>query len=122
MNGLMKPAFVVLSDSAKKVIEEGSLTTAKREHEKKLEMQGIGSLKERAQEFLQGRIFTKPMPGSVLANLDKRLELVELGGEIARLELLLSRLRKNGKYSSFELHSLASKIELLKGIVKEKMI
>lgn len=122
MNHLMKPAFIAFSNSAKSVIAEESILATKKEQERQLEIQGIGPMKERANEFLQGKLFTKPMPGSILAGLDKRLELVEVGGEIARLELLLSRLRKSGKYSSFELHSLSSKIILLKENLKEKMI
>lgn len=121
MNFLMKPALIILSQSAKIRMQIDSNTAKRRESEKKEGLEGVGPVQERAQAFLQTNPLPKPLPGSLLAELDKRLELVELSGEMARLELLLKELKNTGKYSSFELRTLSSKIEWLKLKVRERM-
>ncbi len=121
MNSLMKPAFIVLSQSAKIAAQMNKTTDMRTDQKKKAELTGELPLQERAQAFLQTKAISKPLPGSLLANLDKRLELIELSGEIARLELLLKELKSTDKYSSFELRNLSSKIEWLKSDVRERM-
>ncbi|MEK6963713.1 MAG: hypothetical protein AABX70_04755 [Nanoarchaeota archaeon] len=121
MNSLMKPAFIILSQSAKLAAQMNTTTVKRIEEEKRAGLTGDLPLQERAQAFLQTKVIPKPMPGSLLAKLDKRLELIELSGEVARLELLLKELNNNGRYSSFELRNLSSKIEWLKSNVKGRM-
>ena len=112
MNALLKPAFAILSETTKRVLQERHLQKTGSAPADKM---------RKSQEFLEGKPASKPTAGSVLAELDKRLELIELGGEVARLELLLSSLKKSKKYSPPELHSLEAKINLLKTQVKRRI-
>jgi len=112
MNPLLKPAFVILSEATKRVLQENRFPTSQTpEH-----------ILKKSEAFLQGKPVLQPSPGSLLAGLDKRLGLIELGGEIARLELLMSSLKKSKKYTPITLHSLEAKIGLLKNQVKKRML
>ena len=121
MNPLLKPAFMILSESAKAVALTDAIRVKEVDAERKIALEGGGSTKQRAEAFLEAKAIAKPLPGSLLAGVDKRLDLIELSGEVARLELLLKEVKNTGRYSFLELRGLSSKIEWLKKKKRERM-
>ncbi len=110
MNGLLKSAFIIFSESAHKS-KEPSHPITPLSPEMRL---------QEAEEFLHPKK-AKPLPGSILANLDERLELIELKGELARLELSLGALKKSRKYPKSYLNSITLKIASLKGETQKRL-
>lgn len=118
MNPLIKPAFVVFSESARAVSKDKGLVSEERR--KKTILGDKDELKRKSQEFLTKREY-KSSPGSLLSELEKRLSLIEINGEVTRLKILVRGLKKSKKYSPGELHALESKLDFLKNQVKKRI-